>query len=84
MTDMRAWIRERAEQDERLYEHYGKPLEAEHTGEFVVISSDGEIMFGSDDVRLGDQALERFGRWNFAFRRVGYPLEERFPFRRVP
>ena len=73
MTDIKEWVRQRTEKDDRLYERYGKPLEAEHTGEYLAISDDGDIILGTDDLEVGRKALERLGSGNFAFRRVGYP-----------
>ena len=45
----------------RLYERYGKPLEAEHTGKFVAITSDGRTMLGTDKDTLFRDALEALG-----------------------
>ena len=73
MTDMQEWVRRRAKQDRRLYELYGKPLEAEHTGEYVAIGPNGEIILGKDDLDVGRKALDRFGSGNFALRKVGHP-----------
>lgn len=73
MTDMQEWVRKRAEEDRRLYERYGKPLEAEHTGEYVAIGPKGETILGKDDVDVGRKALEQFGSGNFALRKIGYP-----------
>ncbi len=72
MTDVQDWVRQRAEKDDQLYERYGKPLEAEHTGEYVAISDDGEIILGKDDLEVGREALEQFGSGKFALRKVGY------------
>lgn len=35
-------------QGDRLYDRYAKPLEAEHWGEYVVISPKGQVMLGTD------------------------------------
>ena len=51
-----------------LYERYGKPLEAEHRGEFVAISSDGRTMLGTDRDTLFNDALEAFGAGIFIFK----------------
>ena len=44
-----------------LYERYGKPLEAEHWGEFVAIAPDGRTMVGTDMEDTSDKALKEFG-----------------------
>jgi len=60
------------QRDDQLYELYGEPLEATHWGQFVAISLQGETIVGLDDLEVLQQALARFGRGNFAFRRIGY------------
>ena len=63
------------QRDDQLYELYGEPLEATHWGQFVAISLQGEIIIGPNDLEVLQQALARFGRGNFAFRRIGgWPL----------
>lgn len=73
--DIEAWIRHRAEQDDHLYERYGQPLEAEHKGEFVAISDDGQIILGPDHVAVATQALAQSGAGTFALRRIGADAE---------
>lgn len=73
--DIEAWVRHRAEQDDRLYERYGRPLEAEHKGEFVAISDDGRLILGSDKLMVVTQAMEQFGSGTFALRRIGFDAE---------
>ncbi len=58
--------------DDQLYERHGKTLEATHRGQFVAISLQGETIVGPNDLGVLQQALARFGRGNFAFRRIGY------------
>ena len=72
MTSLEQWLARRATEDERLYEKYGKPLEKEHTGEFVGIGPDGQIVLGDDDGEVLQKAIEAFGSGNFAFTRVGH------------
>jgi len=38
----------------------------------VAISLLGEVIIGQSDLEVLQQALARFGRGNFAFRRIGY------------
>ena len=52
----------------RLYEQYGKPLEADHLGEFVAISPDGRTLLGTSASEVGRQAKETFGPGNFVFK----------------
>ena len=78
MTDLQAWIKQRAEQDERLYECYGKPLEADHKGQYVAIGPEGDVILGHDDLDVTQQASARFGSGNYAFRRLGYTWEEKW------
>ncbi len=78
MTDHAAWMARRAEEDDRLYKKYGKPLEQGHSGEFVAIGPDGQYILDSDELALAVQALSRFGRGNFALRRIGYDAEIRW------
>ena len=73
--DVRAWIADRARTDDRLYDRYGRPLEAEHAGEFVAISDDGRVILGPDELALAKEALSRFGSGTFALRRIGADAE---------
>ena len=75
---VRTWIARRSEDDDRLYERYGRPLEADHSGEFVAISSDGGVMLGSDELAVATMAAEAFGAGKFALRRVGADAEIRW------
>ena len=65
------WIAQKDAERRRLYEKYGKPLEANHAGEFIAISADGEILLGKRDGETLRRALDKFGRGNFAMARVG-------------
>jgi hypothetical protein len=65
-------LRERALRDDALYEKHGKPFEAEHRGEFIAISYNGQTIVAKDDIEVLKAALGRFGSGNFAFRRVGF------------
>ncbi len=64
-------LRERAAEDDRLYDQFGASLEATHRGQYIAIGRTGEFLVGSDDIAVLDQALAKFGRGNFAFRRIG-------------
>jgi hypothetical protein len=51
-----------------LYEQYGKPLEREHTGEYVVISNSGKTIVGKSLTEVVVNSIERFGKGNFVFK----------------
>jgi hypothetical protein len=56
------------QQAEALYEQYGKPLEAQHTGKYVAISQDGKTAIGSSVFMVMQKAKEQFGPGNFIFK----------------
>ncbi len=64
-------LRERAAEDDRLYDQFGASLEATHRGQYLAIGRTGEFLVGPDDIAVLDQALTKFGRGKFAFRRIG-------------
>jgi hypothetical protein len=72
------WVRSRTEQDETLYDRYGKPLEAQHSGEFVAISDDGRTLLGTEELALTKRAAAEFGPGQFALRRIGHDAEVRW------
>ena len=45
----------------KLYEQYGKPLEAEHWGKVVAIAPDGRTLLGTDKDILFNEALKVLG-----------------------
>jgi hypothetical protein len=51
-----------------LYEQYGKPLEAEHTGKYVVISDNGNIIVGKSLTEVVTNAIATFGKGQFVFK----------------
>jgi hypothetical protein len=51
-----------------LYEQYGKPLEADHIGEYVVISNNGKIIVGKSLSEVVLHSIERFGKGHFVFK----------------
>lgn len=75
MPDLDAWLAERSREDARLYERYGKPLEAEHTGAWVAIGPTGEVIVGPDDYTVSEEASRRFGDGEYAVRRIGWPYD---------
>ena len=51
-----------------LYEQYGKPLEAEHTGEYVVIANNGNTIVSKSLTEAVTRAIEKFGKGHFVFK----------------
>ena len=72
MVDTRDWIERKLREQRRLYEQYGKALEKDHTGEFVAISLEGQIILDRKMGELLKRAVETFGHDNFAMARVGH------------
>jgi len=72
MTDLKEWLAHMADERQRLYQQYGKPLEEEHTGKFVVIAFDGQTILGKRSGEVLKRAIERFGSGNFVLARVGH------------
>ena len=60
------------ERNDALYEKYARQLEAEHKGEFVAIGVDGEVLLGKNLNEVIIPAVERFGKMNFALKRIGF------------
>jgi hypothetical protein len=65
-------LRRQAEDDDRIYERYGRPLEATHAGQFIAIGRDGRTIVSTDDIEVVRRAIEAFGSGNFVFRRIGH------------
>ena len=72
MVDTGDWIERKLSEQRRLYERYGKPLEKDHSGEFVAISLEGEVILDRKMGTLLKRAIEAFGHDNFAMARVGH------------
>jgi len=51
-----------------LYEQYGKPLERDHTGEYVVISNSGNTIVGKSLTEVVTHSIEKFGKGQFMFK----------------
>ena len=68
-TDKRKRSQEEVnKQADELYERYGKPLEAEHTGDFVAISTHGKVVRAPTLQQVLDLSLENLGKGSFVFR----------------
>jgi hypothetical protein len=51
-----------------LYEQYGKPLEAEHTNEYIAISQAGKTILGKSLLEVVTRATEKLGKGNYIFK----------------
>jgi hypothetical protein len=51
-----------------FYAQYGKPLEADHTGEYVVISNNGNTIVGKSLTEVVTNSIEKFGKGHFVFK----------------
>jgi hypothetical protein len=51
-----------------LYDRYGKPLEAEHKGEYIVISNSGHTIVGRSLTEVVTHAIDKFGKGHFVFK----------------
>jgi hypothetical protein len=71
MTHMKEWLERTAEEDERLYLQYGKPLEKSHKGEYVAIARDGQTILSTDPDEVLRKAVSQFDSGSFALARVG-------------
>ena len=56
------------QESDDLYERYGRPLEAEHWGEYVAISREGKTVVGSNLIELAEQAVAMLGPGSFVFK----------------
>jgi hypothetical protein len=64
MTDQEALNREA----DRLYATYGKPLESEHWGEYVMIAPDGRMVLAATAVDAFINGSAKLGSGNFIFK----------------
>jgi len=78
LTDLKEWLERRTEEDQSLYERYGKPLEKAHKGEYLAIGPEGQPILGEDDSEVFRRAIEAFGSGNFGFFRVGHRALEKW------
>ncbi len=51
-----------------LYEQYDKPLEAEHKGEYLAISTNGKTVIGKSLSQVVADSLSQFDKGNFIFK----------------
>ncbi len=73
LTGTQEWLDWREQEDDRLYERFGKPLENDHWGELVAIGPDGTILFAGlrRYGELAKEGIDDFGSGNFAITRIG-------------
>jgi hypothetical protein len=67
MTDTSTY-QDRQKTAQALYEQYGKPLERDHRGEYVVISESGKTVVGKSLNEAVADAIETFGKGHFVFK----------------
>jgi hypothetical protein len=72
IAELTEWMAQRSQERQRLYDLHGKPLEADHTGEFLAISERGETILAKRSEEVIDKAISAFGAGHFALFRVGY------------
>ena len=72
MTELKDWLAHRAPIDHSLYERFGRPLEPDHSGQFVAIGPDGQTIVGPSAAEVLEHAIAKFGSGNFALNRVGH------------
>lgn len=58
----------RRDTTDELYERYGKPLEREHWGEFVAVSTDGRTLLRPTLLDAAQGALQAFGPGSHIFK----------------
>jgi hypothetical protein len=56
------------EEANALYEQHGKPLEADHMGQYLAVSPDGRTLVGATLLDVAQRARAEFGSGNFLFR----------------
>lgn len=55
-------------QADKLYKHYGKPLELEHKGAYLAVSPNGKTVLGTTLLEVSKQAKQTFGPGSFVFK----------------
>ena len=53
---------------DELYDAYGRPLEAEHKGEYLAVSGNGQTLLGPTLRDVAERAEATFGPGNFIFK----------------
>ena len=59
---------QRLREAEALYERFGKPLEAQHRGEYVAITTDGRTLVGPTVLAVAREARRTLGPECFVFK----------------
>lgn len=68
--DYQELIRRVGERDDYLFERYGRPFMETHSGKWIAISTDGEVLIDDRAVDLSRRARAKFGSGNYASRRL--------------
>ena len=58
----------RLRQGDRLYRRYGRPMEADHCGKYLIITPDGKTILGETPVEAMQQAKAAFGPGGYLFK----------------
>lgn len=58
----------RTREAEALYDQFGKPLEEQHTGQYVAITPEGKTLLGATVLEVMQQARAAFGPGSFVFK----------------
>jgi hypothetical protein len=53
---------------DELYEQYGKPLEVQHRGQYLAISTEGRTLLGATLLDVAERAEATFGPGNFLYK----------------
>lgn len=53
---------------DEYYERYGKPLEQDHRGKYLAVSSKGDTLLGDSLLDVAQKAQETFGADNFLYK----------------
>lgn len=53
---------------DRVYEKYVKPLEKDHRGKFIAVSSKGKTILGASLVEVMQEGINTLGSGNFVFK----------------
>ena len=67
-----------AQEADELYEKFALPLEAEHEGEFVAVSKQGQVVRAPTLQQVLDLSLKEIGKGSFVFRLRANPAVGKF------
>jgi hypothetical protein len=53
---------------DQLYDQYVKPVEAEHTGEYVAVERGGRMIFGTDVREVALAAIDSMSKGSYVYK----------------